>query len=269
MIGASTISGIVCPGTACLLLEYANGWLGWPGWRWLLFFQALPTVLVGFVVFRLLPEPCKATGESTRCNAAESRTPKHEPIGRTLLSLACRPHTAVLIGSWFITICLTFVHGFFMPLLFSELFPQLSLCTLLLVLGTFSLVNTVINARLSRWVDRGGIRRCFATFYTAQIVQSTFMVVVGGLLLHMRGLPQHDPARKKTAITIALGFFCTGLLPVAGPFWKMHHLAQPAQARSLSIPLVNSFGMLGGFFGPCTRATPIHLSRRPPAACTI
>lgn len=225
------------------LLLKLDGWHGLPGWQWLFLIEGIPSILLGFVVLKLMPDrPDQApwlTGEEKSWLAArlahDARS--QERVQHLTWKIALSEPRIVFL-------CLIFICtstagnavGFFGP----ELIKVRSGGTwedwLVATVGVIPAIVGAISMTLaSIHSDRTGKRRM-------HVVLGYFVGALGFLLC----------AFVPTAplVILALSIVAFGERIAAGSYWAVTTNLLGAGAAAGGIAFINSVGNLGGFFGP-------------------
>ena len=246
---AVAVANVVGAPLSGAIMQYADGHGGWPGWRWLFVLEAIPSLLVGFVVLRWLPEgPTTATwltdeqrnvvrnalaaDVSARVAAADGARDTHTvraalTSGRVwALAFVYLTNTLALYGV-----------NFWMPTLVQELgidktdFLRVGLVSMI-PWGIAGVVMVLVGAHS----DRTGERR----WHTA----SSLMSVSAGLVT--LGVVGHAAILSILGLTLV----CSGVLAFITSFWAIPTAFLRASAAAAGIAWINSIGNLGGQFGP-------------------
>ncbi len=237
---AGTLAGFVNSPISGLLLQL-DGTLGWAGWQWLFFIEGIPAVLVGILVFVVLPDrPRDARWlsahqkewlrtELEREQALAGPGQQHrlsEVFASGRVWLLCAMYLLLNVGT----------YGFEMwnPQIIKG-FSAISEFRIGLLNALPYLAATVCMVLVGRHSDRTGERRwhlaCAAFAAAAGFLLSAF---AGNLVLSLAAL--------------ALAF--SGLKSMLGPFWAFSTSFLSGTAAAGGIAWINSVGNLGGFVGP-------------------
>jgi len=235
-IPLSTVIGAPISG----LLLGLDGTLGLRGWQWLFILEAVPALLLSFVVFFYLTDrPADATwlaaderewlvGRLRQENAVRAAA-RHFTVGQALAN----PQVLALSLVYFGATATNYGLSFFLPQIvkaFGVTNVQAGLITALpYVLGSIAIV----------WWPRHSDRTLERPYHVA-----------GALFVACAGIAAStalaNPVLKMIALTIAgAGIF--GCLPV---FWTLPTAFLSGAAAAGGIALINSIGNLAGFAGP-------------------
>ncbi|MFO1304853.1 MAG: MFS transporter [Burkholderiales bacterium] len=217
-------------------------WLGWSGWRWMLFLEGVPAILLGIVCFRRLvdrPEQAKwltpeekdwITGELER-DRKQRKNVKHLSV------LQAMKNGKVLYLSfiYFVYQCGSLGVGYWMPQIIKGLSKSLTATEIGLIAMVPYIVATIAMVAWSRSSDIRGERK----------LHSAIPLAVAAVALYCAGLVQTTFAAM-TFISIALA----GLYAFKSPFWALPTLFLSRSTAAISVAVINSIGNLGGFVGP-------------------
>ena len=228
------------------IMQFADGTAGWEGWQWLFVLEALPSVVLGFVIWRVLPDG----PSSAQWLTADERAVVEQEIAddRARLAGASVAQTSALaaFANWrvwamaFVYLTGTFaMYGvnFWMPTIIQELgiaknnFLKVGLVTMI-PWGVAGVAMVWYGAHS----DRTGERRWHAS---------------GALLLTAAGLALLAVAGHAAVMSVvALTLIASGVLGFLVTFWAVPTALLRASAAAAGIAWINSVGNLGGHFGP-------------------
>jgi MFS transporter, ACS family, tartrate transporter len=228
---ASALSGVI--------LEM-DGVLGLRGWQWIFVLEAIPAVVLAFVVLRLMTErPAVATWLEPQerdwlegeLQAARS---KIESSGRLTMLQALTDWRVLVLSSIYMT-CVTASYGvvFFMP----QIVKELGLSNMMTGLVT-AIPYTIGTIGLVLWgfsSDRRQERRWHLIISTG----------LGALGLCLAGWWSHS----FWAIA-AMSIATVGIYGSRPSFWPMPSLFLTGGAAAVGMAMINSIGNLGGYVGP-------------------
>jgi ACS family tartrate transporter-like MFS transporter len=232
---ASTIAG--GPLAAMLLKLH---WLGYSGWRWLFILEGIPAFVLGFVALCYLTDSPKQAkwlrpdqrdwlaGELEKERAGQS---EHVSIWRALTDF----NIVLLAVILFCGLSATYAVNLWLPQMIQQV-SRYGDSTVSLLAAIPSLCALPLMLWAGRHSDRSGER----------VFHAGIPRVIAGVALLICFF-----FVKNTSISIAMlsvatvGFYC------AHPgFWPIPNMLLGRAAAAASIGLINSFGNLGGFFGP-------------------
>ena len=238
-MAAAPLSTVLGSPVSGALLEM-DGLLGLKGWQWLFVLEALPAVLLGFVVLAFLtdrPEKAKWLADDERRwlveTMNEETTGKAATASHSIWRGLADPRVLALSLIYFGTSAGLYTLGVWAP----QIIKQFGLSTLEVgflnaLPATAAVVAMVLWARHS---DRTGER----TWH-----------VVWACLVAAAGLGYAGLATGVVAVLVALTLVNIGISSAKPPLWSMPTLFLSGPAAAAGIATINSIGNLGGFVGP-------------------
>lgn len=235
-IGGSAIVGSIVSGA---LLQLDGLW-GIHGWQWLFLIEALPSIVLGFVVyFALTDTPAQAhwlrpEQQTWLIRRLEAERRQQDSIRRFELGEALRSprmwlFTLIFFGQNFTGYGL----GLFLPEIITRLGVGLHLIGWVTAIpSAFGLVTMLLSARYS---DRSGNR--VLTLGTACLVS-------------FAGLASCALTGDPWVLMGLIVFASMGQYSIGNNFWPLPTAMLSGTAAAGAIALINSLGNLGGFFGP-------------------
>jgi ACS family tartrate transporter-like MFS transporter len=218
-----------------------DGILGLRGWQWLYIVEAVPAILLAFVVLALMTDrPAKAAWLSQEERdwlegvLAAERSSKIKAHGELTLYQALTNSTVLLLSSIYLTI-VTATYGitFFLPPILKALglsdFGTGLATAVPYTLGTIGMLAWSWSS------DRHNERRIH--FVVACLLATVGLIAVGAL------------SGSFWAI-VAMSFAAIGIYGSKPAFWPLPSAFLTGAAAAGGIALVNSIGNLGGFIGP-------------------
>lgn len=218
-----------------------NGVAGLAGWQWLFLIEAIPAVLLGFVVLWILPNGPQQSkwltdrekawlktrmDEDAASTGAAERHSLRDVFANRQVWLLCLLYFLMNVGGYGYEMWLpTIVKGFSgqsdAMVGFINMIPYFVAGVVMLLVGNYS--------------DRTGERRkCVAASATAAAVGFALAAYF------------KNPYLAMAALTLAFA----GIKSTLGPFWALSTAFLSGTAAAGGIALINSVGNLGGFFGP-------------------
>jgi ACS family tartrate transporter-like MFS transporter len=240
---AQPISAIVGAPVSGLILDHVH-WAGLASWRWLFALEAIPAMILGFVVFALLPNgPREAkflTQDEKDWLASEL---ERERVAKMATGTAKASVSGALTSPrvWHLTaIYFAFMIGlysmnFWLPTVvkaFSQMYTSTHVGLLVMIPHICGLIAMIL---ISRHSDRTLERRFHAAI----------PAVLGGIALLIIG----RVSSPVTSIAL-LALMAIGIDSSFGPFWALPSRFLAGVGAASGIALINSVGNLGGFVGP-------------------
>lgn len=217
-----------------------DGYLGFAGWRWIYIMEAIPTVVIGFIVLFLLTDrPAKASW----LNAEEKRwlITTLEQERRAVESARKYSMWEALVNPKILLLALNYLGIVTASLGLLLFVPQIikSLGTTNMGTGyatALAYVCGAISMLAWGWIsDRTGERRWNLT---AACTLATVGLVIAGMTM--------GSWWSLAGMCIATaGFYGT-----KGPFWSMPSMMLTGAAAAAGIAWINSIGNVGGAVGP-------------------
>lgn len=217
-----------------------DGLLGFKGWQWLFVLEALPAVLLGFVVLGFLtdrPEKAKWLTDDERRWLVETMnaetTSKAATASHSIWRGLADPRVLALALIYFGTSAGLYTLGVWAPQIIKQFgLSSLQVGFLNALPATAAVVAMILWARHS---DRTGER----TWH-----------VVWACLIAAAGLAYAGLAAGVVAVLVALALVNIGISSAKPPLWSMPTLFLSGPAAAAGIATINSIGNLGGFVGP-------------------
>ena len=217
-----------------------DGLLGLKGWQWLFMLEALPAVVLGFVVLGFLtdrPEQAKWLADDERdwlvrtmnAETADKAATAAHSIWRGLAD----PRVLALSLVYFGTSAGLYTLGIWAPQIIKQFGSSSFVVGCLNAIPPTAAVVAMIL--WSRHSDRTGER----TWH-----------VVTPCLLAAFGLALAAPATGVAAVLAALTLVNIGISSCKPPLWSMLTMFLSGPAAAAGIATINSIGNLGGFAGP-------------------
>ncbi|HEX7925728.1 MAG TPA: MFS transporter, partial [Bradyrhizobium sp.] len=238
-MAAAPLSTVLGSPVSGALLEM-DGLFGFKGWQWLFVLEAIPAVLLGFVVLGFLtdrPEQAKWLADDERAwlvktmkteNDGKAATASHS-IWRGLAD----PRVLALALVYFGTSAGLYTLGVWAPQIIKAFgLSSIQVGFLNAVPATIAVVAMVLWARHS---DRSGER--------------TWHVVIA-CLIAAAGLALAGLWTGLAAVIAALTLVNIGISSSKPPLWSMPTMFLSGSAAAAGIATINSIGNLGGFVGP-------------------
>ena len=248
-MAAAPISVVLGSPISSALLEM-HGLLGLKGWQWMFLMEALPAVVLGFVVLVYMtdrPENAKWLKDDERNwlvnamnaeHAAKAATASHS-IWRGLADMRVLALALVYFG----TSAGLYTLGIWAPQIIKEFgLSTMQVGLLNAVPPTVAVVAMILWARHS---DRTGER----TWH-----------VVAACIAAAAGLMLAGSAMSVISVVAALTLVNIGISAAKPPLWSMPTMFLSGSAVAAGIATINSIGNLGGFVGPAMIGWIKHLT---------
>jgi ACS family tartrate transporter-like MFS transporter len=238
---AQTISLIIGPPIGGLLLQL-HGALGLAGWQWLFVTEALPSIIMCVVTWRLLTDRPKDASwlrpnqKAWLIERLEAERAQRDSIRKFSLAQAFYNPKVVLISIAYIgTNAVSYVLVFFLPLIVKGLGVSANYIG---VTSALPYVFAIVALNYWGWhSDKTGER----TWHAAGACLLCSAGLAGCIVIGV-GHP--------VMIMIALIFAVMGQQSISSPFWAMPSALLTGTAAAGGIAMINAVGGLGGWFGP-------------------
>ncbi|MFM0290763.1 MFS transporter [Paraburkholderia megapolitana] len=240
MAAAPLSTAIGSPISGALMQMSAFG--GLHNWQWLFIIEAIPAVILGIAVLRLLTDSPDKARWLTRDEKAwliavlrEESLQRHAQPGHTGHALGALrdPRVWVMSLIYFGTSAGLYTLGLWAPLIIRQFgFSAFGTGALNAIPSVLAVVAMVMWARNS---DRTGER--------------TWHIVVPCVLAAV-GLVWAGFAQSATGVVLALVAVNVGISAAKAPLWAMSSTFMSGAGAAAGIAMINSIGNLGGFAGP-------------------
>ncbi len=234
------VAGVIGSPISGGILEM-NGLGGLAGWQWLFLIEAIPAVLLGFVVLFYLPNGPRHASWLTdaekacidsRLEADAATMTSHRE--HRLSAIFTNGRVWLLCAIYFLLNVGTYGYELWLPSIIKSFSGQGDA-----VVGVINaipyFVAAIVMVLVSRYSDRTGARR-------GVVAVAAFASAIGfALSAYFK-----NPILAMAALALAFA----GLKSTIGPFWALGTAFLSGTAAAGGIALINSVGNLGGFFGP-------------------
>lgn len=236
---ALALSGVIGGPLSGIVLNSTHGFLDLAGWQWLFLIEALPTVILGFVVLKFLREdyrtaPWLSDAEKTRLGemlAAEAPAGGHTKLSEVFRS----PLLWLLALIYFSYNFALYGIGFWLPSLIQGLGITDTL-QIGFVSAIPSIAAMVAMVAFGFSSDRRGERK--------KHIAAAFLLSCTGFLICIVAGP--DPLFGIIGLSLANA----GALAIPAIFWSFQTAMLTGTALAGGIALINSTGNLAGFAAP-------------------
>lgn len=218
-----------------------DGAMGLTGWQWLFLLEGIPSILVGLLVLKFLPDrPSDARWltaleqEALERELAAEREAHHESHAASLQVALRKPIVWVLGLVYFSLIVAVYGFALWLPQLIKAAgeFTNVEVGWLTAVPYAVAAVGMVLIGRHS---DRTGERHMHLAI-PALVGACGFLLV--------------STAEGTGWLVAALCLAAFGVLGWLGPFWALPTAFLKGEAAAGGVALINSMGAFGGFVGP-------------------
>jgi D-galactonate transporter len=236
---ASPMAGMVGNPISGSIMQFMNGAAGLAGWQWLFLLEGIPSVLMGFVVWRWLTDrPEQASwlevAEREWLVARMAGEDKRRPERHFAQALR-QPGVWLLCAIYFTVAVGTNGIGFFLPSVIKDLYPGLREGAIGLLAAIPSLAGICGMVSIGWHSDHTGERRW-------HVALPAFLGAVGLALSILA------PTREFTLAALALAYF--GMFSMLPTFWALATYNLTGTAAAGGIALINSLANIGGFLSP-------------------
>jgi ACS family tartrate transporter-like MFS transporter len=234
---ATLIAGVVGgPISGTLLSLHGAG--GLAGWQWLFVLEGVPSIILGFVVLKVLAERPEDATWLTPAERATLVACLNDDAGsqrrETTRGALSNGRTWLLAIVYFTIPVTLYGIGFFLPQMLKTASGSSDLIVGLLSAVPYA-AGAVAMVIVGRHSDRTGERRWH---------------VLVPALVGAAGLALSTMSTGITWSVVTLSIAMLGLASMFGPFWALTTSTMGGVGAAASIALVNSVGNTGGFVGP-------------------
>lgn len=242
---AIAISNVVGSPVSGAIMQYFDGAWGWRGWEWLFLLEGIPSVIIGVLVFVLLPDGPRhahwltAQEQDFVVRRVHEEEAHKKDLGQrhSFMDAFRDARVWALAVVYFCGVVCFYAVNFWMPTIIQELGIDK---TDFLKVGLLSMIPWGVAAvGMVLWghhSDATGERRWHCA--------GGLLVATVGLI--MLALVGHAPIASIVALTLVT----TGILAWVVTFWSLPTAFLSGTAAAAGIAWINSVGNLGGHFGP-------------------
>ncbi|HMN70765.1 MAG TPA: MFS transporter [Rhodoblastus sp.] len=217
-----------------------DGVLGFKGWQWLFLLEAIPAVLLGFVVLAYMtdrPEQAKWLADDERAWLSETmnaeRAAKATTASHSIWKGLADARVLALSLVYFGTSAGLYTLGVWAP----QLIKSFGMSNM--AVGFLNAVPpTVAVVAMYLW-----------SWHSDKTNERTWHVVIACLAAAV-GLAIAGMSSTVVSVVAALVLVNVGISAAKPPLWSMPTLFLSGPAAAAGIATINSIGNLGGFFGP-------------------
>ena len=241
---AIAIAGAVGSPISGAIMQYMNGMNGWAGWQWLFLIEGIPAVLLGFVVLWYLdngPNEAKWLNDRERAMITQRLDDeikqKMDGGGHHNFLGSLKDYKVWVLALIYFSEVVGF-YGviFFLPQLVKEM-------------GVVGLFNNGLVSAIP-WFF-AAIAMVLNGQHSDKTMERRWHIAIPALIAAV-GLVITGFAGKEHLVIsmIAITMTCAGCLAVVSCFWSLPTAILTGSAAAGGIALINSFGNLGGYYGP-------------------
>ena len=239
-MAAIPLSSVIGSPLSSWILTGVDGAMGLAGWKWLFIIEAVPTIILGVVVFGYLtdkPEDAHwleaderdALAASLATERANREAIRHYSLGQSLSN----PRVLALSAVYFGNVTCNYGLSFFMPQILQRF--GLSVTEVGWLVTIPYLIGAIAMVFWGRHSDHTGER-------VWHVAAPLFLAGVSFIAASYAG--------SLTLALIALSFAAIGIFSSLPTFWTLPTGFLTGAAAAGGIALINSLGNLGGFVGP-------------------
>ena len=241
---AIAIAGVIGSPVSGAIMQYMAGMNGWAGWQWLFLLEGIPAVLLGFVTIWYLdngPQNCHwltTQEKSLVVQRLEEDNKRKAAVGghHNFLESLKDIKVWILALIYFSEVVGFYGVTFFLPQLVKEMGVKGEFNNGLIsaIPWLFAAIAMVLNGR-----------------HSDKTMERRWHVAIPALIAAL-GLTITGIAGKEHAVIsiIALTMTTAGCLSVSSCFWSLPTAFLTGTAAAGGIAMINSFGNLGGYYGP-------------------
>lgn len=237
---AAVFSFVIGSPLSGYLMEHPQ--LGLAGWQWLFIVEGVPSVALGLVVWRVLPDRPRSASWLTpeehdwlEDRLAREGAEQERGAPRRVAEVLRDRRVLLLAAIYFLNVVGGYGLDFFAPTLLARSFPRLGTSELGLLAAVPALVTLPLMVVYGRRADA-------TRDYAGHVALAGFAYALG---LGLLALPL-SPALVMVAMTLCV----VARWSLIGPFWSLPTSLLTGTAAASGIAWINSLGNLGGQAGP-------------------
>lgn len=238
---AIPVSYIIGAPLSTWIMDHVN-WLNWSGWRWMLFLEGVPAVVLGICCYFFLtdkPQDARWLKEDEKkwllSELDRDQKARKDVQHLSMINTLKHPKVLYLAFIYFVYQCGSLGIGYWMPQIIKGFSSSLSHSQIGLIAMVPYILATFAMVLWSRSSDKRNERKMHAAI---PLLFASLAMLGAGLL--------QNPYLSVIMISITL----SGLYSFKSPFWALPTLFLSRETASISIAIINSVGNLGGFVGP-------------------
>lgn len=236
---AIPLTGVIGGPISGWILQAANGWHGLAGWQWLFLLEAAPAALASFAVLGWLKDGHRDAAWLTVAERDALEAALHAEHGTKASASVSeafrRPDVWLLAAIYFSLVIGLYGVGFWMPTLIRSTGIASPVEIGWLSAVPYAAAATVMIP-VSRRSDRTQERRWHVALPS----------ILGGIGFLLTLLGPNTTVWAVCSMTLAT----TGIITAIPVFWSLPSGRLAGVTAAAGLALINSFGNLGGFFGP-------------------
>jgi sugar phosphate permease len=238
-LSGSTVAGLIGSPLSGLILDHMSGAYGLRGWQWLFLLEGIPTIILGLLALKLLPDGPRVAGWLTsdeKRRVTEQLTPARAHAADGFREALRDPNVYVIAFAWFTIVCgLYAVVAFWMPVMLRAAgagsASHIGLCSIILY-GSGAIGMVLLSRNSDRVEERRWHSACCA--------------LVGAVALALIPFAGLNLALVVLALSVAtVAVFAAMPILLAIPMTALSPRAAPG-----GIALINCIGLTGGFVSP-------------------
>jgi sugar phosphate permease len=238
-LSGSTVAGLIGSPLSGLILDHMSGAYGLRGWQWLFLLEGIPTIILGLLALKLLPDGPRVAGWLTsdeKRRVTEQLTPARAHAADGFREALRDPNVYVIAFAWFTIVCgLYAVVAFWMPVMLRAAgagsASHIGLCSII-PYGSGAIGMVLLSRNSDRVEERRWHSACCA-----------LVGAVALALIPFAGLNLALVVLALSVVTVAV--FAAMPILLAIPMTALSPRAAPG-----GIALINCIGLTGGFVSP-------------------
>jgi MFS family permease len=243
------IAGFIGGPISGAILAYMSGLFGLAGWQWLFALEAIPSILVGVLLYLVLEDKVAQarwlTPEEKALITADLDRERQAKAPLSLGGAIINPYLLLMTAIFFICNLCLYGLNFWLPTLIVNMGVH-DPFTVGLMSALPSLCAIVSMVLVSRSSDFRRERRWH--------LAGLYLVGAAGLVGSVAW--QHDPVLGLAALCVATA----GILAIPALFWNLPTALLSGIAAAGGLAVINSFANLSGFFGPAIVGWTAHVT---------
>ncbi|MEA3114170.1 MAG: hypothetical protein QOG58_3969 [Caballeronia sp.] len=237
-LSGSTVAGLIGSPLSGLILDHMSGAYGLRGWQWLFLLEGIPTIILGLLALKLLPDGPRVAGWLTsdeKRRVTEQLTPARAHAADGFREALRDPNVYVIAFAWFTIVCGLYAVAFWMPVMLRAAgagsASHIGLCSII-PYGSGAIGMVLLSRNSDRVEERRWHSACCA--------------LVGAVALALIPFAGLNLALVVLALSVAtVAVFAAMPILLAIPMTALSPRAAPG-----GIALINCIGLTGGFVSP-------------------